>query len=128
MIADNNASNTTGGERALFRFSTEGLLPGWLPLPAFPFEVVHRLLHANEKAGNNFNNENDVGDRPSILRRILLVSGLVPMSAEEEATALDQLMVMFPHYERAGLLHELRRSRSSEGGDDVLIVDVKDLG
>ena len=114
VIADNNAANANGGERALFRFSTEGFFPGWLPLPAFSFEVVRRPLHANENAGNNFNNENDVGDRPSILRRILLVSGLVPMSAEEEATALDQLLDMFPLYERADLLHELRRLRSSE--------------
>lgn len=113
-ILDNNTVNTNAGERALFRFSTEGVFPGWLPLPAFSFEVVRRPLHANENNGNNTNNDNDLNDRPSILRRILLVSGLVPMSAEEEAAALDQLMDMFPLYERADLLHELRRLRSSE--------------
>lgn len=114
VILENNAVNTNAGERALFRFSTEGVFPGWLPLPAFSFEIVRRPLHANENPGNNFNNENDLGDRPSFLRRILLVSGLVPMSAEEEAVILDQLMDMFPLYERADLLHELRRLRSSE--------------
>ena len=29
-------------ERPLFRFSTEGILPAWLPIPAFSFEVVRR--------------------------------------------------------------------------------------
>ncbi|GAX27368.1 autocrine motility factor receptor [Fistulifera solaris] len=114
VIADNNTTNNTAGERALFRFSTEGVFPGWLPLPAFSFEVVRRPLHANDNVGNNTNNESDLGDRPSILRRILLVSGLVPMSAEEESAALEQLMDMFPLYERSDLLHELRRLRSSE--------------
>ena len=31
-----------GGERALFRFSTEGIFPAWIPIPAFSFEVVRR--------------------------------------------------------------------------------------
>jgi hypothetical protein len=30
------------GERALFHFSTEAILPTWLPVPAFSFEVVRR--------------------------------------------------------------------------------------
>ena len=30
------------GEHALFRFTTEGIFPAWLPIPAFSFEVVRR--------------------------------------------------------------------------------------
>lgn len=38
VVADRQEEN----ERALFRFSTEGILPVWLPVPAFSFEVVRR--------------------------------------------------------------------------------------
>lgn len=41
-------------ERALFRFSTETLLPPWLPIPAFSFEVVRRpSLGAHAEAAPN---------------------------------------------------------------------------
>lgn len=31
-----------GADHALFRFSTEGIIPAWIPVPAFSFEVVRR--------------------------------------------------------------------------------------
>lgn len=46
---DNNSTRVVAAvgsaepQDALFRFSTEGLLPAWLPFPAFSFEVVRRL-------------------------------------------------------------------------------------
>ena len=36
------ANNNNAAEHALFRFSTEGVFPTWVPLPAFSFEIVRR--------------------------------------------------------------------------------------
>jgi hypothetical protein len=139
--ADDDAPVAAGGEHALFRFSTEGILPAWLPLPAFSFEVVRRPA-----ADNNNNNNNtpaaatgnatapaeatNGGQNPapaaapaaaraqpqtSFFRRLLILAGVVPMSLEEEAAALEQLVDMFPQYERADLLSELRARGSAEG-------------
>ena len=120
-------------ERALFRFSTEGILPVWLPLPAFSFEVVRRPPLGTELAGDNvvppqiqqqqnlgnndingpLQNQQD-GQPPSFWRRLLILVGAIPMSPEEEAAAVAQLVDMFPQYERADLLRELRERGSAE--------------
>jgi hypothetical protein len=114
-------NNNNAGEHALFRFSTEGFFPRWVPLPSFSFEVVRRPTLVAQDGNNNNNNGNDNNNdninnepQPSFLRRLLVVAGFVPMSPEEEATALDQLVDMFPQYDRADLLRELRRRGSSE--------------
>lgn len=148
----NNGVGT--GEHALFRFSTEGILPAWLPLPAFSFEVVRRppaeSNNTNTNATNNanINNpavvENDdntnngtdaagtpaanapaprsTRDQPSFLRRLLVLAGVVPMSAEEEASALEQLVDMFPQFDRADLLRELRNRGSAEGVVETVLM------
>jgi hypothetical protein len=143
----NNGNNGGGfGEHALFRFSTEGILPAWLPLPAFSFEVVRRPPtenNNNNTANNNTGTENNVnntnGDAPqapvgaqpratrggpSFLRRLLILAGVVPMSVEEEASALEQLVDMFPQYDRADLLRELRARGSAEGVVEAVLMGV----
>ena len=50
----------------------------------------------------------------SFWRRLLILLGAIPMSPEEEAIALEQLVDMFPQYERIDLLNELRARRSAE--------------
>jgi hypothetical protein len=122
------------GEHALFRFSTEGILPAWLPLPAFSFEVVRRApatadpptVHdANAAANNNNAADGERGNavqqhrhleqaQQSFLRRIMQLAGAMPMSAEEEARALEQLVDMFPQFARADLMRELRERGSAE--------------
>jgi Ring finger domain len=118
------------GERPLFRFSTEEVFPEWLPLPAFAFEVVRRPS-ANAVAPADPQqleaeppvvNPDAAGqaaeqpvERPSLLRQLLALAGAtVPLSPEEEAGALDQLVDMFPQYDRADLLRALRRVGSPE--------------
>ena len=106
-----NANNNAVADQALFRFSTEGILPAWLPLPAFSFEVVRRpQIGANAAQGT----AQDPRQRQSLLRRILLLSGTISLSPEEEALAMDQLVDMFPQYDRADLLRELRSRGSAE--------------
>jgi len=141
-------------ERPLFRFSTEGFLPSWLPIPAFSFEVVRRP-HAGIDTGGENNtaraqqqqeidnihaNQSQQIQRPqqqipamqqnveqlqeneeqpqlppqqpqpelSFFRRLLAFAGAAPMSPEEEILAILQLVDMFPQYDRADLLRELR--------------------
>lgn len=115
-------------ERALFRFSTEGMLPVWLPIPAFSFEVVRRypagsdvMIGANPNPAqthaetqNNPIRVEHSNQPPSMLRRFLTFSGAVPMSEEEENIAISQLLDMFPQYARADLLRELRAYGSTE--------------
>lgn len=108
----NNQQPNNAGERALFRFSTEGILPEWLPIPAFSFEVVRREnqaaapnpnpdglqrflrrggeVEANTNDTNNNNNNQDGRPQQSFWRRIL--AGAIPMSLEEEALAIEQLV------------------------------------
>ena len=101
-----------GGEHALFRFSTVGLLPTWLPLPAFSFEVVRRpTLGANPIGEDALQ---DPRQRQSVMRRLLLLAGVVSMTPEEEAVVMEQLVDMFPQYDRADLLRELRARGSAE--------------
>ena len=142
------------GERALFRFSTEALLPTWLPIPAFSFEVVRRpplgaqpqneptipaqpLNEDVQVQSNNIPNAERAGqanqERPpnvraqpetSFIRRLLLLAGAIPMSPEEEAAALAQLVDMFPQYDRSDLLRELRERGSPEVVAEAILVGV----
>lgn len=116
-------------ERALFRLSTEGLFPQWLPIPQFSFEVVRRFPPGMPELDTP-NTENDrqdeaqgqlnpgvevqERDEPSIWRRILTMAGALPMSQEEENSALASLVDMFPQYNRDDLLRELRDRGSAE--------------
>jgi len=123
-------------ERPLFRFSTEGILPTWLPIPAFSFEVVRRQSlgadmgeengpmprlqaqqqeHGNIIANQPQQQQQRPATEPSFFRRLLVLAGAVPMSPEQEAVALSQLVDMFPQYDRSDLLRELRERGSSEG-------------
>jgi hypothetical protein len=138
-------------ENPLFRFSTENLFPAWLPLPALSFEVVRRppgtnlqptmgdntmnnnTNTMNRRAGNQNvagnNNDNDgVGNhrplqhQPSLLRRMLVLAGAIPMSPEEENAAVEQLVDMFPQYERQDLRRALRERGSAEAvAESVLL-------
>jgi hypothetical protein len=128
--AEANANANANGRDdrdALFRFSSEEVFPTWLPLPAFSFEVVRRPSAAPPAAPvetaaqqrqpqqQEPNNIEDRPDRASLLRRLLVLAGAAPMAPEDEAAALDQLVDMFPQYDRADLLRELRTRRSAEG-------------
>lgn len=174
------------GEHALFRFSTDNILPAWLPVPAFSFEVVRRrpppvltptptppavpvrpvvgvppvsennedeqddtqnnniyALHnvnANvNEADTNVEEAQDVPpapanreeaqqqqqqqeNQPSFLRRFLIMAGAIPMSPEEEARALGQLVDMFPQYDRSDLLTELRERGSAEAVVETVLM------
>eukprot|EP00534_Pseudo-nitzschia_fraudulenta_P007380 CAMPEP_0201193794 /NCGR_PEP_ID=MMETSP0851-20130426/147721_1 /ASSEMBLY_ACC=CAM_ASM_000631 /TAXON_ID=183588 /ORGANISM="Pseudo-nitzschia fraudulenta, Strain WWA7" /LENGTH=644 /DNA_ID=CAMNT_0047480365 /DNA_START=67 /DNA_END=2001 /DNA_ORIENTATION=- len=160
------------GERSLFRFSTEGILPAWLPVPAFSFEVVRRPPVAAQRAAavqsqnqpttppaapipaqsthgaaapssNQWEADSGVEaehqaqaprfeqqqeeegeDQPSFLHRFLIFAGLIPMSLEEEARALSQLVDMFPQYDRGDLLRELRIRGSIEGVTEAILLDI----
>jgi hypothetical protein len=138
-----------GGEHSLFRFSTEGILPAWLPMPSVSFEVVRRppmenVIIAPDSLNNSANQgaatvrnaepmnpvaalpptATVIGDSPSFLRRLLRIAGLFPMSAAEEASALEQLVDMFPQYDRADLLRELRLRGVAEGVVESILMGV----
>lgn len=148
------AAMAGAGEHALFRFSTEGMFPAWIPLPAFSFEVVRRppvtvgngdgeangvrATETNINAGarnaegtehiNNDLNErrdplqqNDQQQR-SLFRRWLLWIGAVRMSTAEERAALDQLVDMFPQYDRQDLFRALRARGSSEAVAESILL------
>lgn len=109
------APGNPGTERALFRLSTEGLLPNWLPIPAFSFEVVRRFPNGTEGPDNEQRQEQEQETPPSFWRRFLILAGAIPMSPEEESIALNHLSDMFPQYDRSALLRELRDRGSAEG-------------
>jgi len=141
------------GDQSLLRFSTENILPAWLPFPTFAFEVVRRNTTMTE-AGNQGNaaegdgnwqrffrrggqvpveapEDADTdnlraavqdGQQPTIWRLIGRLIGIIPMSPEEEAAALEQLIDMFPQYDRADLLRELRTRRSSEAVAEAILL------
>ena len=46
------------------------------------------------------------------------------MSPEEEAIAMEQLVDMFPQYERSDLLRELRARRSAEAVVESVLLGV----
>ena len=46
------------------------------------------------------------------------------MSPEEEAAALEQLVDMFPQYDRADLLAELRSRRSAEAVAESILLGI----
>ena len=139
--------------KKLFRFSTEGILPAWLPVPAFSFEVVRRPPHGVDAAipdvvqpqqqvpppqqqqqdvhsepTNQQQQQQQQADEqrrePSFWRRLLLVAGAIPMSPEEEATAIAQLVDMFPQFDRSDLLRELRDRGSSEAVVEAVLTGV----
>ena len=126
-------------ERALFRVSTEGLFPTWLPIPAFSFEVVRRLPSGAEAEMNPPNppgvqptaaqgrpappvaNRDQQVEEPSMWRRFLMLAGAIPMSLEEENIAISQLVDMFPQHARDDLLRELRHRGSAEAVVELVL-------
>lgn len=147
-------ANQNLNEQSLFRFSTEGILPAWLPVPAFAFEVVRRETpaladHNNGNGGGGLQrffrrggqvdaDDNNQGEarpgqdqqpqeeeqRQSFWRRLFLLAGAVSMSPEEEALALDQLTDMFPQYDRADLSRELRSRGSAEAVVEAVFLGI----
>eukprot|EP00590_Aulacoseira_subarctica_P000170 CAMPEP_0172438494 /NCGR_PEP_ID=MMETSP1064-20121228/72824_1 /TAXON_ID=202472 /ORGANISM="Aulacoseira subarctica , Strain CCAP 1002/5" /LENGTH=653 /DNA_ID=CAMNT_0013187049 /DNA_START=290 /DNA_END=2251 /DNA_ORIENTATION=- len=129
-------------ENALFRFTTDGLLPQWLPLPAFSFEIVRRqpnsLIRQNDNTSDNITSGTDrVESDPStasefedmlhenqesFLRRLLGIIFAPQMSPEEENGALAQLVEMFPQYERDDLRRELQSRRSIENVAESILL------
>jgi len=149
------------GEEALFRFSTEGFLPAWMPLPAFSFEVVRRpppgaqrAVHlqnqqiptaatpiqridpvdmsnqeeANAEMQTEFERQAEQAHQHEeemqmpFFQRILHLTGLIPMTPEEEARALTQLVDMFPQFDRTDLLRELRYRGSLEAVTEAILI------
>lgn len=174
-VGNNNIVNETGQEAqarpnaqtqnnpqlnpadtSLLRFSTEGWLPSWIPVPAFSFEVVRRetpvIVDRNPNPGGwqrffrrggqvEVNDDNDTDqaqpqlqeqqqqqegeqEHTSFWRRLLILLGAIPMSPEEEAIAMEQLVDMFPQYERSDLLRELRARRSAEAVVESILLGV----
>jgi hypothetical protein len=137
-----------GRERALFRFSTEGILPIWLPFPAFSFEVVpiqhdqtvgpiQSAEHAptipiDQELNPELENDNQIHQQQeeqqetqiSFIRRLLMLAGAIPMSPEEEARALTQLVDMFPQYDRSDLSRELRNRGSLEAVTEAILMGI----
>jgi hypothetical protein len=150
MRQTERAQNVNSGEQSLLRISTEHIMPSWLPIPAFAFEVVRRdttvIAEPNPppEAGwqrffrrggqvqetNPNNNDNnqiqhpEVQQETSFWRRLFILLGVIPMSPEEEAVALDQLVDMFPQYDRADLLRELRARMSSEAVAESILLGI----
>jgi hypothetical protein len=123
------AQQPQGDDTAIFRFSTEGFIPSWLPIPSFSFEVVRRQHPADideqQVTRGAEMNETDAqpdfaapgehaNDSGTLLRRLFGFAFGPPMTPEEEDAALEQLMEMFPQYERDDLLRELRARGSIE--------------
>jgi hypothetical protein len=164
--ANINGVNATDGDRdrpmspmnvnaedSIFRFTTEGLLPDWIPLPGFSFEIVRRPSPTNV-ASTNTNTTTDgtnvvetgtvqLPDQPppstanerapnpvppaaeqSVFRRIMLLAGLVHMTPEEEAVALEQLMDMFPQYDRQDLQRALRQRGTIDAVVESILIGV----
>merc|ERR1712232_230944 len=51
-------------------------------------------------------------EQQNLLQRFLVLTGALPMSPEEENRYIEQLVDMFPQYDRSDLLSELRDRRS----------------
>ncbi len=148
------------GEEALFRFSTEGILPAWIPLPAFSFEVVQRPPNGTQRAAYFQDQQLPTGATPTqridpvdilaseqggvnaeferqdeqmqeeeevpmpFFQRILQLTGLLPMTPEEELQALAQLVDIFPQYDRSDLLRELRHRGSLEAVTEAILMGI----
>mmetsp|Transcript_45225 Transcript_45225/g.50689 ORF Transcript_45225/g.50689 Transcript_45225/m.50689 type:complete len:905 (-) Transcript_45225:1856-4570(-) len=147
-----------GRERALFRFSTEGILPIWL-FPAFSFEVIRRpalgaqvaahIQHNQidtipidpvatpptlnqQELNSELENSNQIHQHQeeqqeaqlSFIQRLLILTGAMPMSPEEEARALAQLVDMFPQYNRHDLSRELIDRGSPEAVTEAILMGV----
>jgi len=80
----------------------------------------------DDNADGNGNNEvvqaQEQQQQPSFWRQMLILLGFVPLTPEEEAVALDQLTEMFPQYDRADLLRELRDRRSIEAVAESILL------
>ena len=136
-------------DQALFSFSTEGFLPTWIPIPAFSFEVIRRPSVSVGAANNqtevqqqhqNFNEGPEVEialeqqhpveaqqhpqQERTFWRRLLTLAGAIPMSSEEETAAIEQLVDMFPQFERHDLLRELRLRGSAEGVAESVLLGI----
>jgi len=158
-------------DHSVIRFSTEDILPDWLPVPSFSFEVVRRASpvpssvgtgttpHATTVGRQNrplpppppvaaLDEGSFVVERPpteamendptrnrqqqqqqqdhhhplSFFQRLLVLAGAIPMSPEEEAFALGNLVDMFPQYERSHLLRELRERGSAEAVVEAIMI------
>ena len=127
-------------EDSIFRFTTEGLLPDWIPLPGFSFEIVRRpppLSPTNTTTTTNDDTTTNAVDvRPpdvpppdranppptetSLFRRFMLLAGIVQMTPEEEGIALEQLIDMFPQYDR----DDLRRALRQRGTIDAVVESI----
>ena len=59
---------------------------------------------------------------PSFWRQLLVLLGAIPLTPEQEAAALEQLVDMFPQYDRADLLRELRARRSAEAVAESILL------
>ena len=70
------------------------------------------------------NRNNDPAVDHPFSRRLLILAGAIPMSPEEEAMDLEQLVDMFPQYDRADLLRELRQRGSSEAVVEAVLAGV----
>lgn len=150
--ATNRQTAMNPGEQSLLRFSTENILPSWLPIPAFAFEVVRRdttviaegnphpeapgwqrffrrggqvpAIDSNSDGNNQMQPQEQQEQETPVWRRLLILLGAIPMSPEEEAAALEQLVDMFPQYDRADLLRELRARRSSEAVAESILLGI----
>ena len=134
-------------DTSLLRFSTEGWLPSWIPVPAFSFEIVRRETpviteQANpgrwqrffRRGGQDETNDDDNDQAQpqeqrqqggaSAWRRLLILMGFIGMNQEEETIAMEQLVDMFPQYERGDLLRELRARRSAEAVVESILLGV----
>ena len=81
---------------------------------------------ARHLAGGDFQLEQPAEQQQpqSFLRRFLVLAGAIPMSPEEEARALAQLVDMFPQYDRSDLLRELRERGSAEAVVEAVLIGV----
>ncbi|KAL9188398.1 LOW QUALITY PROTEIN: hypothetical protein ACHAXT_006776 [Thalassiosira profunda] len=92
-----------------------------------------QVMAVNDNADNN---EENIGPpqppqeqqpqqrEASFWRRLFILLGAIPMSPEEEASALQHLTEMFPQYDRADLLRELRSRRSAEAVAEAIILGI----
>jgi hypothetical protein len=59
----------------------------------------------------------------SFIRRLMMLTRPIPMSPEEEARALNQLIDMFPRRTRNNLRTELRHRGSIEAVTEAILMD-----